>query len=653
MTRLNQPNYRRSLCFFGNSFLWAVLLVIGSGLNACGSGGSSTSSPIVKPQGCNNCGKTIVSLTDAAGDFVSYIVKVTSLKLNRADGTFVETVSVPTQVDFAQLTHLAEIVSALNITAGNYTSASITLDYSGATIIVSNGATGVSIAPSQIINGATSLPLAAPNTTLITLTLALPAIGPLTVVVDTDAHLALDFNLAASNTVTPSTTNPTTVTVNPVLTASLSPDANREEHIRGTLVKTNTSLNSYLVNVSPFNDSVATIGQLTVNTTATTAFVINGTSYTGAAGLAQLATLVAGTVTAAFGGVNATTFSFTATRVVAGTSAVGTGVAGSTMGNDGLEGIIVARTGNTLTLANDHVTHSDHEGLSYISQVTVTVGSATTVTEEGQVGTFTTANISVGQNAFFTGKLAISGSGNATLDATAGAARMELTRLQGVVISVNTNSVTVNLTNLGDIPAASFAFAGTGTSSVMDAVPTAYSVSLPATLSTAGLSVGSAVQYSGFVAPFGLAPPDFMAIELTATHYSDPSALAELEIRWPVGVTAPFSNATSATLTLSQATLVGSTEHEVHLEHQPETDLTTLAGPVQLVPDSLVNTGKFAISHRISDTVDNFSTFAAFETALVAALNGTVGLMQVEAQGSYNATSGVMSVGKMVAALNN
>jgi len=652
MTRLNRPKYGASLPL-GYGLLLVVSLVIGSALSACGGGGSSTSSPIVKLQACNSCGTAVVSLTDAPGGFLSYIVKVVSLKLTRSDGTIVETVPVPTQVDFAQLTHLAEIVSALKISAGNYTSAAITLDYSGATLIVSNDTTGVTIAPSQIINGATSLPLVAPNTTLVTLTLTLPAISPLVVVVDTDAHLDLDFNLRASNVVTPNTTNPTTVTVNPMLTASFSPDANREERIRGSLVSANASLNSYIVNLSPFNDSVVTTGQVTVNTTAATAYAINGTIYTGAAGLAQLATLAPGTVTVAFGAVNASTFSFTATRVMAGASAPGTGVAGSTSGNDGLEGIVVARMGYTLTLANDHVTHSDHEGLSYISQVTVTLGNATTVTEEGQLGLFTIADISVGQNAHFTGKLAISGSGNATLDASAGTARLELTRLQGVVTAVDTNLVTMTLTSLGDFPAASFAFAGTGTAAATDAVTTAYSVSTPATLSTANLNVGSAVEFSGFVAPYGTAPPDFMAITQTATNFGDPSAGAELEIRWLVGVTAPFSSASGDKLTFSQTTLLGSSEHSVNLEQQITTDLTTLTGGVQLVPDPLVSVGRFAISHRIGGTIDNFSTFAAFETALVAALNGTVGLMQIEAQGPYNATTGLLSVDEMVAALNN
>ena len=57
---------------------------------------------------------------------------------------------------------------------------------------------------------------------------------PLFIAPNAVANLALDFNLASSNTITPSNTAPTTVTVNPVLTASLAPDAAKMLRVRGS-----------------------------------------------------------------------------------------------------------------------------------------------------------------------------------------------------------------------------------------------------------------------------------------------------------------------------------------------------------------------------------------------------------------------------------
>jgi hypothetical protein len=348
----------------------------------------------------------MVSLTDAPGDFISYIVNVVSLQLTRADGTVVQTVPVTTQVDFAQLVNLSEIVSAAQIPAGRYVAASITLDYSGATIVVDNGTTGVTILPADIIDGATSMPLAAPNPTQVTLTLSLDTDNQLVVTPNTIANLALDFNLAASNAITPSNTDPTTVTVNPVLTASLVPDTSKQIRVRGPLVSVSTTASSYIVGVRPFYNSSGMNGQVTVATTATTTYSINGTAYTGSAGLTQLATLSAGTVTAAYGTWDTTSQTFTASNVLAGSSVAGTSL-------DSVEGTVVARTGDTLTLLDDLLYHAGQFGIRFEQQVTVTVGTGTTVTEAGASGAFSIEDISVGQHVQIFGTLGADSAGNA------------------------------------------------------------------------------------------------------------------------------------------------------------------------------------------------------------------------------------------------
>ena len=72
----------------------------------------------------------------------------------------------------------------------------------------------------------------------------------------------------------------------------------------------------------------------------TTTYEINGTPFAGAAGLAQLATLPANTITVAFGTLQTTDQTFTATAVLAGSSVEGGGF-------DHIVGNVVARSGNT------------------------------------------------------------------------------------------------------------------------------------------------------------------------------------------------------------------------------------------------------------------------------------------------------------------
>jgi hypothetical protein len=623
--------------------VWALAACGGSGggmSSMSSSGPAQSTSPA-----CSNCGMAMVSMTDAPGDFISYMVNVVSLQLKRADGTLVETVPVTTQVDFAQLVNLSEILSAEQIPAGNYVSASLTIDFSGATIVVDNGTTGVTIAAGSVINGATSMPLAAPNPTQMTLTLDLSH-NNFVVTEHAIANLALDFNLAASNTIAPSDTNPMTVTVNPVLTASLVPDATRQIRVRGPLVSVDTSTSSYIVNVRPFFNSSGTAGQFTVNTTSTTNFSINNVSSMGSAGLTQLAAVAAGTIVVAYGAWDKTSQTFTATNVLAGASVAG-------MMHDSVEGTVLSRTGNTLTVADGVIfpieTDGDADDMRWSRQVAVTVGTATMVTEDGQMGAFTIQDISVGQHLQLSGKLGQDSSGNPTLDATAGSARLMETTLSGTVTALAANLVTVNLQTLdGQVPAR-FNFAGTGTSTTNDASATAYSVAVATALSTASLSVGAPVRFAGFVAPFGQAPPDFNA----STLLSFAQTRALLDLKWqPGGSTAPFATLTSTELLITQAMLQTTTEHFVRIAFE-SFDPTTLATGLELVPDPAAASLWLAIAHIKSQTSENFSAFADFTAALTTDLNGTNAVVQIAADGPYDSTSGTMSIDQMVVLIDN
>jgi hypothetical protein len=628
---------------------WTLCALGALTLAGCGSSASgpqppaATSLPMpsvsTSQQSCSGCGTAMVSLTDAPGDFVSYIVNVDSLTLTRSDGTVVQTVPVTTQVDFAQLVNLSEIVSAAQIPAGHYVSAALTLDYTNATIVVATSTGNVTVPAADILNGATGQPL----TGQVTLKLSLNSDGQLVINSGAISNLALDFNLLASNSVD-LTANPITVTVNPVLTASLAPDAQKQLHVRGPLVSVDTSLGSYVVDVRPFVDQDDTTGQVTVTTTGSTSYLINGQNYTGSAGLAQLATLSAGTLTSAYGAWNSSTGTFTATQVL-----VGAEVDGST--TNAVQGTVLARSGNTLTVGNGVVFQpvSGREGVSFTTQVTVTVGSGTAVAEQGQAGgPLTTSAISVGQKVWISGTLGTDSSGKPTLDATAGTVLLLPTSGSGLVTGNPSGSLIVTLQELGDVSASSLDFAGTGPTMGQDATASAYSVSIPSSISTSAATPGAAIGFRGFVTPFGSAPPDFAATSLI--DYSQTQTVFDAWWSSP-GIAAPFSLLSGSEMLLSSTTLKASS-HDVIRIGGVTLDPGTLTAGLELVPDTSASADQsFTIAHAQSDTEDNFSTFNDLATALTADLNGTTTVVQVMAEGSY--ATGVLTADHVLVVLNN
>lgn len=649
-------------------------------LSACGGssmGGGSSSNNGVNSTMNSTMGTAMVTLTDMPGDFLSYVVTVNSLQLTRADGTVVETVTTSTPVDFAKLVNLSEIISASQIPPGSYVSATLTLDYSAASIVVDNGATsGISVPAANIYNGTGAALLSSP----VTMTLTLPTAKPLVITPHAIANLALDFNLLATNTVVPVpvTTPPAAVTssttavqvwVNPSLSASLVPDTSKQIHVRGPLASVDTTNNTYTIDVRPFYNAAGMHGQFVVGTSSTTTFTINGTAYsTQATGIAALNALSAGTLTAAYGSFDVASGTFTASTVLAGTS-----VAGSS--RDSLEGTVTAVAVNsdgtsTLTVTHGWICRADQDGDDFSRSVAVTVGPKTAVSEQGQTGSFSAADISVGQHLQLFGTYA-SSSGNPTLDATNGSAFLMLTPLWGVV-QPNTpatfattpftagaaqyNGLTLMLQALDGQPPSAFNFAGTGTSSANDANPAAYTVGVPIALSVSNLSSGPA-RFFGFVTPFGTAkipapPADFSAV--TLVNYANTAA--KLLVDWdrpgPALPFGPLPLSATAGLVLSPTTLQ-SAEHDVIRIGPQSINPATLSAGVTLQADAAATMTQFAIAHRGSWKFESFGSFADLVTALNADLNGTTTLLDVFASGPFNSTTGALSVDQLLIALSD
>ena len=622
----------------------------GGGLGSMAAPGPSTSS---KQSVCSGCGTAMVSLTDAPGDFVSYIVKVDSLSLTRSDGTVVQTVPTATQVDFTQLVNLSEILTAYPLPPGQYTSAQLTLDYSNADIVVSTASGNVTVPSADLIDGATGSAISAP----ITVTLSFPT-NPLVITDGTVSNLALDFNLAASNTVNLSTSTPT-VTVDPVLSASLAPATSKPIHVRGPLVSVSAGSGDYVVTVRPFEDPNDDFGQMTVYTTAATTFLVNGTSYTGSAGLTALAALPANTLTSAYGTWSTTSQTFTATTVNAGSSVAG-------VSGNSVTGTVTARNADTVTLENALVfmpqssdSNADDD-MRFQPQVTVTLGSGTAVSAEGQTGSLGIGDISVGQRVRFTGTLNTSGS-TPSLDATSGSALLEPTSGTGLYTSGSTGSITVNLQSLGHVPARALEFTGTGTSTAQDAIASSYVIQIPASFSLNAFASGLPVEFSGFVTPYGAAPPDFSASTVVAYG----QAKARLFATWNApGTATAFTALTSNELVIGQPALQAATHHLIRIA-DTDLDASTLSSGVTLVPASAVASGSnsssssddggedqgFAIAHQSSRSVDTFGTFSDFTTALNTDLSNA-SVLGIFAEGAYGA-NGTLTVKRVFVVLND
>jgi hypothetical protein len=619
---------------------------------------STSAAPIpaapVTPASCTSstCGSMVMTVTDAAGDFLSYQVNLVSLQLQKADGSMVETLPATTAVDFVQLINLSEILSVRQIPPGDYVAAQVTVDFTNASIMVDDGTgTGVAVKPVDSTGAALGQ---------LQLMVQLDAKNHLQINAAKASRIAFDFNLLASNMVD---LTAKTVTVSPVLVAGVVPVDNKQVRVRGEIASVDTANNAYTVQVDPFHDhNDDKQSAFVVHTTDTTTFEINGTPFVGAAGLAQLATLASDTLSVAFGSVDLTTQTFTATDVLAGTSVEGGGF-------DHILGTVIARTGNTLTVhaahMQDHDNGDNHDGADNFmaGNSTVTIAAATAVTAQGQASAapaHTIAEISVGSLIDAFGTASKDGSGKVTFDAGAGRVRLDLTQVQGSLNAVGSNQITIKLNSIGRLPSSLFNFSGTAAAGGALSDPTHYVLGT-GNLSLSPFTVGGSLLGIGFVAPFGGAPPDFNAITLANGSQGDvddndddndnSGKGAQMDIDWgKSGTTAPFKTLDATHLDLDVSNSSIGSHHRIQVDPQ-DIDITALAGDPSIVAAGGMT--EFAITGQHGRATDNFSSFADFESALAMDLNGMTTALRLTADGQYDAASNTFTARRITILLSN
>jgi hypothetical protein len=365
--------------------------------------------------------------------------------------------------------------------------------------------------------------------------------------------------------------------------------------------------------------------------------------------LKALAAEAANTVTLAIGTLDTSTRDFTADTVLAGTSVPGEGL-------DAVQGNVVSRSGDTLTVKGAFAVHHDHQ-LDFQRTVIITVGANTKVTKAGSTAAVDASAISVGQSIVALGTLtepaamgggSNSGSGSmgdgsmgpsvaatpATLDATAGRVRLQPTELHGAVKSVVAGTLTLQLRSIDRLGIAMFNFAGTGGATTSDADPNNYEVQT-GNLSLANVSAGEAAKVIGFVSPFGSAPPDFVGATVV-DHLDLPSTLG---IGWgATGTTAPFVSMSATGLVIDITNASIGDRHFI-LSGMQKLDILTLGSGPTIAPTA--DRGMYGVWEP--GHVELFEHFADFETKLAARLAAGDAATSMTAFGAYDAGSNTLT----------
>jgi len=612
-------NLRRILS--GRGFRWFAVGASFALLAACGGGGDSSITPSTT-QGTVN-----FSIADASGDFVSYVVDINQITLTRTDGVVVKALPAPVTVDLAQLVSASQLFGSATLPSGTYTKMSIDLGYGNADIAAENSS-GQVVALTPVDSSGAAL-----NTA--TVSVSLSTADPIVVQKGVPLLASLDFDLEASNVIDFGA-SPPTVTVSPLIYVAVNPAALPYAQASGLLSSVDTAASTYTIDIQPlFYAGSNDFGSMVIGTGSQTFYAVSGATYTGAAGLQALGAMPSGTPTLAYGSYDLGKTMFEADQVYAGSSVPG-------VNSDSVHGAVLARSGNSLTVFGVTYVNSTSDQI-YHSTVTVNLGANTTVYVAGDpVTPATLGAISVGSRVTVLGTLTDTTPSSLTMDAGAqdtGFVRVGPSEVSGTVSAINSGQVNLALADVDNHPVGWFNFAGTGTTSSLDADPANYEVAT-GTLDLSNLSIGSAAGIDGFVQLFGQAPPDFNAVTLGNFIQSH----TRLMVGWrPSGTTAPFSveNTTQLVIDLTSPNIG---PFAVIRQGGVVTDLSSLPASPTIVPGSSGN-GLFAI--RKAGTVTIYVSFANFVTALQGQLNGSTVMIGLFARGGYDSGSNTFTVQRM------
>ena len=619
---------------------------------------------------CNGTAVVTMTSTASTDNFLAYRVGLVSVQLQSSgSGSGLTVLPASTTVDFATLTNLSEVLGATPISKGNYTSAVITLDYSAAQIVYDNGSVdGITLTPV----GANGQPVGQ-----VKLTVTLDPSDSFSISSKGASQLSLDFNLAASNLVDLANN---TVTVTPLIAASAAPIDSKLVRIRGALasvsntgattgtgttdtVDTTDTEGLFTTDVMPFNSISKGTGALAIVPSDSTFYEINGSSSTGSTGLGQLGSLNTGTLTVAYGtliaadqavttttdGITSTTatggsstVTFSATQILAGSSVQGSGL-------DRVSGVVLARSGDTLSIEDGTVIANDGTVSFIAGTTTVIMGANTLVTALGSDGTTLNSlqQVSVGSVIDAFGLLADLASTSAVLDASAGRVRLDPVTASGIVTNTNINTVdnqiglNLNLAYLGGRKIGPFDFSGS------EVAANPYPVDAPS-LDLTNSTVNAPVIVTGTTGSFGVSPFGF-----TATSLLDPTTIdGVLAVDWGSGTASPFTVYNSTAITVDARNTSIGTRHQIQVGAQIIEIVGLTTDPI-VEPSQTTSNTVYTIGHSAKSTTENFNTYAAFIAQLQTELKGGTLATGMTAVGPYTTASYTLSATSITVFLNN
>jgi hypothetical protein len=592
---------------------WAVLVILGFLSGGCGGGGGAGSSVSVTALNApEDQGTIAIAITDAEGDYDSYTVDVTSVVLQRSDGSVVETLPLSTRIDFSELTEVTEFLTIATVPAGRYHSAVIGLDYTDAEIIVQDD--------SGALLEATPVDEAGARLEELSVRLQLTEADSIVIRPGIPAAFSLDFDLDASNTIN-LTVAPPTVTVLPFLLASAELEADRAHRVRGLLDSVDQAENSVTLNVRPFRHRQGNFGQFSFLTDEATAYEINGEGFIGEAGLAELATLDFRVPVIAGGPVEAG-------HLVAHTVLVGTSVPWTD--RDVVQGVVVARADDALTLSSGLIEFRDGV-VDHRGRLTVLVGENTRVSALGLPNdTLTRDSISVGQRIVAFGELA----DDRTLDATESHVRMQLSDLTADVVVSNPLALDLYFQN-GRRPVV-YDYSGTGVDPAHDADPEFYEVDT-STLPLSSVTEGDLVRVRGHVSGWMSAPADFLARTLIDVSLDMRSA--SFVAHWPEATGEPLLAIGPGSIELD---LVAA-RSILKLRGVPHDELNPLRSLLLTAPPT--GQGVYAVRVRGSE-IHLYRNFSDLVDEVINRLESGRLLKNVGAHGRYNEDSESLTTGR-------
>jgi hypothetical protein len=610
--------------------LRAALLMFTLGLGACGGGGAGTTANESPAAQCvpgdsstdEACGTLLLGITDADGDFLTYSIDVVSIELEKANGTAVEVLPQSTRIDFANYVDLTELLTASAVPPGVYVAGKIALDYSAAEVAVE--ANGEAKRTNVVDTDGNPLQR-------VEVRIVLADRDHLVMTRGLTSLLTIDFDLAASHAVDIAPT-PAIAVAEPFMLAEIDPVDSKDIRLRGTLIGASEAEMTYTIALRPFFDRSGDFGRVAVQVTDDTEFEVDGEAWLGVQGLRALEAAGSGTLTVAQGTLDVDAREFTAAIVLAGSSVPGGD-------RDAVQGNVIKRDGNELLVRGATIIPRDAAAFFH-DDVVVTVGPDTKVFKTGSPDMpLTAGDISIGQRVTVRGVVTDISSERIAIDATAGAVRMSTTHLSGIVQSVGSGQVDVELHAIDRRRVGMFDFSGTGISPELDADPDNYEVAT-GNLSLSGQAAGKPVVVYGFPTVFGTAPADFDG--RTLVDFSEVRSL--LGVGWgSEGTLAPFVGIQSDGLLLDNGTAEIDERH--YIKQGPVLiDLTTLASNTLIKPRE---TGRKLFTIATRDSVRLYTDFDEFVDALATALDGTTAARSMHARGNYDAAANVFTAYRM------